>query len=528
MRIIRKRIAILRRALLPVTAATAILGWVAPASAFHLSNSGNCHPGEKWDVSHPVKVRVLDDSVSDYARLRGTTANDVRQRMDRDIDAVIKLYNSVAGSRLVLERGNTITGDKDLQDTGKDDFSDQTIVIGFTNGTFNGTTSAEAGTNRNPEKCTITRAHVRFRKNDDDNKRPFVWVFGPPDDYKCNGDCRSFSTKEQPQPSGNTSERSFLAILTHEMGHAVGLEHPDDDYAIMAQNSRTWFRGQGEVLHTQLLPDDTSAILALYSGSNDRVPLDVSVTNTWYQSDADQFATACAAQGAAVNKASDALAAASGISLARMVSTNSSGGGSQDTNQSGNADLVQALTNASLALQACKDDLNAMQIKHCLVSRRADDWVNLVAHSRGAVVTELCGVNGKPSAFPTVSNKVCPGKQVQLRYTLNNHTKLREVLVKAEVWFSSDMTLNTTDGSDVQSPDIRESTLPAASSKPVGNVFRLPAKVPADVKGQTYVFVRAVPYEPPTNASLLDTESDQMNNAVMTPDVVKVEASGCS
>ena len=120
-------------------------------------------------------MRVLDDSVSDYARLRGTTANDVRQRMDRDIDAVIKLYNSVAGSRLVLERGNTITGDKDLQDTGKDDFSDQTIVIGFTNGTFNGTTSAEAGTNRNPEKCTITRAHVRFRKNDDDNKRPFVW-----------------------------------------------------------------------------------------------------------------------------------------------------------------------------------------------------------------------------------------------------------------------------------------------------------------------------------------------------------------
>jgi hypothetical protein len=282
------------------------------------------------------------------------------------------------------------------------------------------------------------------------------------------------------------------------------------------------------VLHTQLLPDDTAAILALYGGSNDRVPLDVSVTNTWYQSDADQFASACSAQSAAVNKATDALSAASGISLARMVPTNSSGGGSQTTNQSGNGDLVQALTDASLALQACKDGLNAMQIKHCLVSSRADDWVNLVKHSRGAVVTALCGVNADPSTFPAVSNKVCPGKQVQLRYTLNNHTKLREVLVKAEVWFSSDMTLNTTDGNDVQSADVRESTLPAANSKPVGNVFRLPAKVPADAKGQTYVFVRAVPYDSQSNASLLDTESDQMNNAVMTPDVVKVDTSGCS
>jgi hypothetical protein len=130
--------------------------------------------------------------------------------------------------------------------------------------------------------------------------------------------------------------------------------------------------------------------------------------------------------------------------------------------------------------------------------------------------------------FPPSLQQSLPGQAGSASYTLNNHTKLREVLVKGEVWFSSDMTLNTTDGSDVQSPDIRESTLPAASSEPVGNVFRLPAKVPADARGQTYVFVRAVPYEPQTNASLLDTESDQMNNAVMTPDVVKVEASGCS
>jgi hypothetical protein len=527
MNLIRNRIGALRNALLPLAAAAAVLGWVAPASAYQLSNPGNCHPGEKWDVSHLVQVRVLDDSVADYARLRGTTASDVREWMDRDIDAVIGLYNAIAGSRLVLKRGDPITGDKDLQDTNKDDFGDQAIVIGFTNGVFDDDKTAEAVTSRNPEKCTITRVHIRFRKNDDNNSRPFVWVFGPPDDYECNGDCRSFSTRQQPQPGGNTSERTFLGILTHEMGHAMGLDHPDDDYALMAQNSRTWFRGKNEVLHTQLLPDDTSGVLALYGGANERVPLDISVTNTWYKSDATQFATKCAAQIVAVNKASDALAKASGVPLGdRMATPVSSDGGSQssnqNTNQHNNADLLQALTNASLALQACKDEQNAMQIEHCVVSSRAENWADLVRDAG-----KSCGVNAEHSADPKVSDKVCPGRQIQLRYTLNNHTKLRDVRVRMEVWFSSDMVLNTTDGSDVQSPLTSEFALAAASSKWDEGVWSLPLKVPADPKGRTYVFVRAVPLDPATHASLLDTEADQFNNAVMVRHFIKADASAC-
>jgi hypothetical protein len=140
---------------------------------------------------------------------------------------------------------------------------------------------------------------------------------------------------------------------------------------------------------------------------------------------------------------------------------------------------------------------------------------------------ESCATNAAHSAFPIVSNVICPAQQIQLRYTLNNHTNLREVVIKAEVWFSSDRTLNTGDGDDVQSPDVREFTLPAASSAPISEYFHLPAKVPANDKGETFVFVRAVPFDLQTNRSVLETEADQWNNAVMIPDTIKVNATGC-
>jgi hypothetical protein len=189
-------------------------------------------------------------------------------------------------------------------------------------------------------------------------------------------------------------------------------------------------------------------------------------------------------------------------------------------------DLLQALAKAEDALKVCEDTLNAMQVDHCQVSSRADDWAGTTAG-----VGVLCGVNMTTgSVFPPASQKVCPGKQVQLRYTLNNHTKLRDVLVKSEVWFSFDMALNTLDGSDTQSPDIREFTLRAASSAPIapiGQVFRLPAKVPADSKGNTYVFVRAIPYDANTGGSLLETEADQFNNAIMVRHSVAVDPAAC-
>ena len=522
----------LRNTLLPVVGIAAFLGSAAPASAFLPIDVGNCHAGQTWDVAHPVKVRLLKDSVSDYAQSLGASAEDTREAMNSDIDAVIKLYNSVAGSRLVLERDDPITGDKNLQSTDTDNFGNQTIVIGFTNEALDADKTAEARTDIDANSCTTKRVHIRFRKNDVNNNRPFFWVFDPPDSYACHGgDCRSFFTRNQPQPSQDVSARTFLGILTHEMGHAVGLAHPDDNYAVMAQSSRTWFRGKDEVLHTKLLPDDVAGVLALYGGPPVVVPLDISVTNTWYLSKDVQFPTACKAQIVAANKAQDALAEATGTSTDRMVAQQSSGGdgGSQSTVQD-NSQLTQALTDALHAEQACKDGLNADQVEQCLVSSRADGWSDYsVVHknTKGDRVIDFCATNADHSTFPKVSNTICPSQQLQLRYTLNNHTSLREVMIKTEVWFSSDRTLNTGDGDDVQSPDVRDFTLPAASSAPIGEYFRLPAKVPANAQGETFVFVRAVPFDLETSRSVLDTEADQWNNAVMIPDSIKVSATCC-
>ncbi|HEY7580640.1 MAG TPA: matrixin family metalloprotease [Acetobacteraceae bacterium] len=516
-----------RNALALVAAAAASFCFTAPASAFILQNIGNCKPGQAWDTSRHVKVRVLDDSVSDYAKIRGTPASTVREQMDRDIDAVIELWNSVPGSRLVLERGSGISGDRDLQLPTQDNFGDQTIVIGFTDESLTEDAPAETE-DGSKDGCTITRKHIRFRKSPD-SSHFYHWTFGPPDTTDCDygatsytPTCKAFFTKDQPRPSGKAVPITFLGVLTHEMGHAVGLEHPNDDYAVMAQHFSTWLRGKNEVLHTQLLPDDIAGVLALYGKSGGTTPLDVSVSNTWYESqiewarDPDNTKN-CIAQFAAVKKASDALANATGFATARQVSTNgTSKGGGHD-------DLLQALAQAEDALKACEGALNAMQVDHCQVSSRADDWAG-----KTAGVGAFCGVNKTSgSAFPPASQKVCPGKQVQLRYTLNNHTKLRDVLVKSEVWFSSDAALNTQDGSDTQSPDIREFTLRAASSAPIGQVFRLPAKVPADSKGNTYVFVRAVPYDTNSGASLLGTEDDQWNNAIMVRHSVKVDPAAC-
>jgi Matrixin len=512
---------ILQVTLIPIAIA---VGFIEPASAYALFAPGNCHPGQKWDVSRAVKVRVLEDSVSDYAALQGTKASEVKDRMDKDIDAVLKLYNSVSGSRLTLERGASINGDKNLEQPQADDYGDQTIVIGFTDGTLTDTAEAETEPLTSKDGCTLTRTNIRFRKFESTKtKTPYFWVFGPPDNSDCDDPdlknafaCRAFFTKDQPKPAGGLSPRTFLGILTHEMGHAVGLAHPDDNYAIMAQSFRTWFRGKNEVLHTALLPDDIAGVLALYEKALPSAQLDISVTNTWYKSDADEIPFACKAQIQAASKALKALEDATGLSNDRKVPTSDSDNTSSSP-QDDTYKLLEALTAAEHALQACKDGQNADQIDHCRISSRADDWADKVA---GA--DKLCGLNAAPSAYPNVSEQVCSGKQVQLRYTLNNHTKLRSASVKTEVWFSSDMALKMTDGSDVQSPDVRETTIAAATSAPIGQVFRLPAKVPADAQGRTYVFVRAVPFDAITGTSLLDIDSDQSNNAIMVRHYIKV------
>ena len=374
----------------------------------------------------------------------------------------------------MLQLGSGITGDSSLGEPEDENYGTQTIVIGFTNGVAAGSATAEAWAPGDPKDgCTRTRAHILFRKD-------YNWIFGPPDTTAVDG--RSFYTAAQPSKVGSSSPRTFLGILTHEMGHAVGLGHPDDNYAVMAQSFRTWFRGADHVLRTRLLPDDTAGILALYGKAGTTKPLDISVTNSWYKSAEAQFNT-CTTQIANVNAAARAVSEATGVPIDAQFPADAIFKGEY-------ADLFQALANAQDALRACEDSKNAMQIDYCKVSSRGDDWADRLKKD-----DVFCGVNSRTgSAYPAVSERICPGGYVQLRYSLNNHTSLRDALVKTEAWFSSDTQLNARDGSDTKSPDIREFTIEAADSETIGQMFRLP---PGMASGETLnVFVRAIPMTP--------------------------------
>jgi hypothetical protein len=500
-----KSLGIVRVLLSLLVAMTGTFVLATPASAYLLNNTTSCSPGQRWDSARPVKVRVLGDSVFDYLNKRGggSTLADLA-RLDRDIKAVIALYNAIPGSRLTLELGPPITGDSSLDDPDDENFGTQTIALGFTNGVAKSSATAEAWAAGAPnDGCTRTRAHVRFRKD-------YNWIFGPPDTTDVDG--RAFYTVEQPPRTGGASPRTFLGILTHEMGHAVGLAHPDNNYAVMAQNFRTWFRGPDHVLRTRLLPDDTAGILALYGTPGVTKPLDVSVTASWFKSAEAQFRT-CTAQIAKVNEAARAVSQATGLPVDGQFPADVIFKGEY-------ADLFAALANAQEALRACEDSKNAMQLDYCRVSSRGDDWADRL---RG--FDALCGVNRKGSEYARVSDRVCPGEQVQLRYSINNHTSLRDALVKSEVWFSRDAMLNAFDGSDAKSPDVREFTVKAASSATVGQVFRLPASL---ASGETlYVFVRAIPHDPGSGASLWDRDIEPWNNAIMLRSTITVDSGAC-
>jgi Matrixin len=495
----------MRRALMSMTAAAAMVGVATPASAYVLQQTATCKPGQKWDTSRPVKVCLLGDSALDYLNTRGcgSTFTDL-VRLDADVKAVIALYNAIPGSSLELELESGITGDSDLGGPAGENYGTQTIVIGFTSSQAAGAPGAEAWMSPNPsDGCTRTRAHISSRKD-------FNWIFGPPDSNDVDG--RAFYSTAQPNKIGSSSPRTFLGILTHEMGHAVGLAHPDDSYAVMAQNFRTWFRGPNHILKTRLLPDDTAGILALYLKAGVSRPLDLSATATWYKSAEQQFNT-CTTQIAQVNAAARAVSEATGVPVDADFPADKIFKGEY-------AELFQALANAQDALRACEDSKNAMQLAYCKISSRGDDWADRV---KGDAV--FCAVNKAGTAYPPVSQKVCPSGYIQLRYSLNNHTSLKDVLVKSEVWFSKDKLLSAMDGSDTKSPDIREFTVKAADSATIGQNFRLPAGI---ASGETlYVFVRAIPYDMKTGANLFDSDIEPWNNATMMRQAIKVDSAVC-
>lgn len=468
-----------------------------PSFAYRLEGTGSCTPGKAWDISSPVKVKLLSDSYTDYALGRGhVNALTKLARAIEDIEAVIAVYNAVPGSGLRLEYAGGIVGDDNLEDPDDEVFDNQTIVIGFTDLRHETFPGAEAwAATASADGCTYTRRHLMFRKD-------FDWTFGPPETTDVSG--RTFGDGEKPI--------SFRGILTHEMGHAIGLNHPKDDYAIMAQNVVTWMRGPDNVPRTQLLPDDMAGVLALYGTSNIRTFLDVSVTNSWFLSALQQ--AQCAAEEAAIGALEVRRDQQEAIleylqGAGRQAALNTLAGIQTD------------LAAAERALGSCQDRGNATQIQNCRVSGRGDSWAD---RADGLV---LCGVNAAAgSDYPAVSRSICPRGYLQLRYTLNNHSMFRDAQLKTEVWLSRDNKLNLNRRRHRKSPDAREFTLSAGKSATVGQVYRLPADA-AD--GEVYwVFLRAVPHDIETGESLWASDADKWNNAIMLRSSITVSSAACA
>ena len=132
-----RHLTVIRACALVLTATAALAASATPASAYLLNKTSTCKPGQKWNTSTPVKVRILGDSVFDYLinRRPGTSTLVDLARLTADVKAVIDLYNSIPGSSMVLELDTGITGDSDGQwvDLTADlsAYAGQTVTIAF-------------------------------------------------------------------------------------------------------------------------------------------------------------------------------------------------------------------------------------------------------------------------------------------------------------------------------------------------------------------------------------------------------------
>lgn len=406
-----------------------------PALAYKLYTNDGCTNGKKWDFSTPVQVKLLYDSFIAYEDGKGimdalTRTRDLFNLLE-DMNEVIDEYNSAYGVDIELELGTSILGDDNLDDFSVDDFGDHTIVIGFTDDPRNNpawTPSTDDGS------CSYLQTHLYLKKS-------LTWNFEEPADLTVDG---KFAN----------GAYFFRSILLHEMGHALGLSHPETGYAVMDHGTKVWTRGNDDTLRVELLPDDIAGLRALYGNGGAR-EFDISVTNTWYLPETEY-----------------------------------------------------------------DDDTAAHQINICTVSSRGDDYFE----PTGEDETGFCGVNVEPSGYAPVSNVVCPGQDLQVRYALNNRSD-QTVTTEEQVWLSLDDDLEVSGAQkDVKLTQTRSWTLVPGSTK-IGRHFKVDA---GTVDGEYRVYVRAIPFDATTGASLWSSDTDQWNNSTRAPGTIVVDAGACS
>ena len=378
------------------------------AFAYKLYTGDGCTNGKKWNTSTPVQVKLLYDSFIAYEDGKGindffTRTKDLLSLLD-DVNKVIDEYNSAYGIDIRLELGTTIIGDDNLDDS--DDFGDHTIVIGFTDEPDDNPAWTPTTDDGN---CAYLQTHLFVNEK-------YTWNFGVPADLTVDG-----------KYSGGAY--FFRSILLHEMGHALGLNHPETGYAVMDHGTKVWTRGKDDTLRVELLPDDIAGLRALYGNGGPR-EFDISATNTWHLP----------------------------------------------------------------ATEYPDDNANAAhQINICTVSSRGDDYFE----PTGTKETGFCGVNfDTGSKYPPVSNRVCPGKDLQIRYALNNRSD-QTVTTEEQVWLSLDDDLEVNGAAmDIKLTQTQSRTLMPGSGR-VGRHYTVDA---GTSDGEYRVYVRVVPYDATTGA----------------------------
>ena len=487
----------------------AAFSYSSHSSAYQLSDTDTCKPGARWSTSAPVKVKLLSLSLTDYVQRHLKQIDNGLLALSQaiaDIQSVVDEYNAVNGSTLKLEYAGPILDDSDLGDYDEDQFGSHTIVVGFTDDPPPSNSVPAWTPEYSGDKCTYDRRHIRFSKKD-------LWTFGLPEYTVADGKHFGIGT-------------SFRAVLLHEMGHAVGLQHALAEYAVMDHGTKAWTRGKDEVPTMQLLPDDSTALRILYPVPGGfAVKPDISLTNTWFLSAADRthYNTVNNKAHKDCQSAENSLdqlkqSREQQVTVMKELSGHPLEAATDRLNQ-----IDAEIASATQTLNDCyyRED-EAGQIPNCQVSTAGDTVSN-----PGDGDAVFSGVISKPDPkTKPIGNVAYPGDLVQLRYTVNNKTPYK-VKLNEEIYFSIDERLDISGSqADLRSPDQYESELVDTwTSKSLDRTVRVPSTAkPGECY---YVFARVIASDAHSGETVFDAEQDHWNNSIRLPGILQIATSVC-
>ncbi|MBT3983276.1 MAG: matrixin family metalloprotease [Bacteriovoracaceae bacterium] len=237
------------------------------SQAFNLMGKKKCGGiGKRWAGKKPVEVRLHLPSLKSYIKSKDfADPKSALARAKGDIKRVIKEINSISEIDLTLELGQDLKFPKLYR--GNDEKYHRSIRIGFYN---RSQMNARSKKKQNPAWANMDKK-CRFSENFVTYNGKLKWAFGNP---KQNG-------QKYWEVGRQLGEKlSFRAVLLHEVTHALGLSHANNEYAIMNHSHKPWTTGKSEA-SMEFLPDDVAGLISLY-GNKSKKTADLTVTNSYF------------------------------------------------------------------------------------------------------------------------------------------------------------------------------------------------------------------------------------------------------